>query len=335
MCRQAYMQKLLVNRHKNCNVQDDQHCCGGKDSIEAQVRFANTTSYDFVACEREMYDTMATDHYDYVVTLRDSATRYLSHWNHLRTIAILNPVYDKKNGKKNRFIETSTEGPRRRLVRADRLSGKNRMERYDAKRRTPTKAPKPKPALKPINDIHDRYFVETEGKKRSFVGNFSTWLEFQPDNYNTRMICGSRCLESPKFRITPLLFEYTLQRLSLFSHILFLEDLRASYGTFAETVGWKHTSNINHDNELMGTTKQSMPEMMVEENLRYDPLMTTLDDALYAFARARYEGNYTNNHTEITLMMKHFATAEAVQEYYRDGGSRNCTSPCCGECSIW
>ena len=74
--------------------------------------------------------------------------------------------------------------------------------------------------------------------------------------------------------------------------------------------------------------------MMAENNLVYDPFMTVLDDALYEFARRRYdENNYTNNDT--ALWVKAFANTSTVQRYFLDGITRNCTNPCCGKCSKW
>jgi len=187
-----------------------------------------------------------------------------------------------------------------------------------------------------MNDIHDKYVVHWD-KKLYSVGNFSAWWELQPDNYNTRMICGSKCLDLPKFQITPELFEYTLQRLSLFAHVLFVEDLEDSYKTFARAVGWNRAVKVGHENKKMGLSKsktQTVPEKMAENNLRYDPFMTALDDELYAFARKRYEGNYTDESTA-ALLVKEFAASKVLEDYFRDGASRNCKDPCCGECSKW
>ena len=65
---------------RNALVQRDWRCCGGDDSLQAQQRFAATSPYDFVANEGHMYDAMDTEHYEYVVTLRDSQSRYMSQW---------------------------------------------------------------------------------------------------------------------------------------------------------------------------------------------------------------------------------------------------------------
>lgn len=322
MCLQAQKQLLQVNTGQNCNVQDDLHCCGNEDSLEAQISYANTTKYDFVASEREMYEAMATDYYDYVVTLRDSATRYLSHWNHLRTGANLNPLYS--NGNVTHSDETSRDSNSDISIILNETTGLSKSSPYSQQ---------PRPKIQ-MNDIHDKYIIKMETGRRYFVGNFSIWWDHQPDNYNTRMICGAKCLDSPKFQITSDLFEYTLQRLSLFSHVLFLEDLEASYVRFARAVGWKRNSNIKHQNKKMGASTKTLPEAMAKNNLKYDTLMTVLDDALYAFAQKRHEGNYTNRN-KTTYLVEEFVNSEGVQNYFRDGRKRNCKDPCCGECSIW
>ena len=84
MCALAQLNHLRVQGKENCNVQEDQRCCGNQDSMQAQIDFAQSSPWDFVACEAEMYDSMATDYYHYVVTLRNSRERYFSHWNHVR-----------------------------------------------------------------------------------------------------------------------------------------------------------------------------------------------------------------------------------------------------------
>jgi hypothetical protein len=83
ICYQAQQNAMVGNFDNICNVQEDQHCCGDEDSLEAQIRFAQTTNFTFVAAEQEMYDAMATQYYDYIVVLRNSKTRYKSHWRHL------------------------------------------------------------------------------------------------------------------------------------------------------------------------------------------------------------------------------------------------------------
>jgi hypothetical protein len=74
---------MSANYNSNCNVRSDKRCCGREDTVLGQQLYANRTPFDLVAAEREMYDSMAPDSYDYIVSLRDSKRRYYSHWNHL------------------------------------------------------------------------------------------------------------------------------------------------------------------------------------------------------------------------------------------------------------
>ena len=92
-CRLAFKNRVNTNHASNCNVQDDQYCCGGTDTPEAQISFATETYLDLVATERELYDSMAPDYYDYIVTLRDSKSRYYSHYGHLRRMMPVGPGY--------------------------------------------------------------------------------------------------------------------------------------------------------------------------------------------------------------------------------------------------
>ena len=65
---------------RNGLTQRDWRCCGNQDSMEAQERFFNTSRFDFVANEGDMYEAMDPTHYHYVVTLRKSQARYKSMW---------------------------------------------------------------------------------------------------------------------------------------------------------------------------------------------------------------------------------------------------------------
>jgi len=82
MCRAARSNNMTAAT-TNCNPQQDQRCCGGGDSLEAQERFARTTNFTFVANEREMYRAMDPVHYRYAIMLRSSQDRYKSHWKHV------------------------------------------------------------------------------------------------------------------------------------------------------------------------------------------------------------------------------------------------------------
>jgi len=84
LCGTAFLNGMRVNTKRNCNVQADQRCCGGEDSMQVQVSYAQKTNYQLVASEQEMYDAMNKKYYFYMVSLRNSQARYLSHWNHVR-----------------------------------------------------------------------------------------------------------------------------------------------------------------------------------------------------------------------------------------------------------
>lgn len=323
MCKQASFQRLKVNSKSNCNVQADQRCCGYKDSYQAQAHFADHTFYDFVASEKEMYDAMAPDYYDYVVTLRDSATRYMSHWNHVRTLAKLNPRF------KNKIVSPKAKKGVRKL----RIPKQKPPPRAKNMRTAPTPSPQPKPQTEiKINEVNEKYVIRNKDEGSFYVGNFTAWWELQPDNYSTRMICGAKCLNTPKFQLTPDLFRITLERLSLFSHILFVEDMEASYDKFSSTVGWDRAKQLRHENQRIDSReKKTVAELMADNNLSYDPFTTVLDDALYGFARQRYESNYANDDTAIDEILN----SKPVREYFEGGKKRGCKNPCCGKCSAY
>ena len=228
----------LVNRADNCNVQSDQRCCGGSDSLDAQQSFARTTHYRFVANERDLYEALDTQDYRYVVTLRHSRERYLSHFRHM-----------------------------------DRV--------------TP-----------------------------SYKDPFSTWWTGQPDNWNVRRICGTRCSNVPKFQLSAQLFDYTLDRLDQFEDLLFVEDYSESYRRFAQRVGWAHASIRNENHQAPILKSQNFHTLLDD----WDPLMSALDDALYEYARAKYEGGQQQQPPRPT---------HQISTYFAQGPGRNCSTLCC------
>jgi hypothetical protein len=354
MCRQAQLQHLRSNYRTNCNVQKDNRCCGNEDSINAQIRYAKDRTYEFVACEKEMYDAMVTDYYDYVVTLRQSMSRYFSHWSHIRNDAVLNPLYrynnnNKKNNNNNNNNHNEIRTRTRVLISQSHSHSQSQSQSQSQSRN--------------INDVHDKYIIRNSNPKIS-VGNFNIWFNYQPDNFNIRMICGTRCTDIPKFQLTPELFDYTLQRISKFSHIIFLEDMKDTYETFRKSMGWNNTkiihenknkvyivapssiiSNIRSSNRMLSNTTTTTNVNYSSSNNNnnnstvYEPFMTVLDDALYEFARRKYEnkknGTILSSSSSSSWGKEQFNNQELIKQYFQEGSSRDCTNPCCGECSAW
>jgi hypothetical protein len=233
----------MKTSNKNCNVQRDQRCCGGGDGLESQRTFALSTKKNFVANEQDMYDAMDLEHYRYVVTLRNSRDRYLSHWKH--------------------------------VVRA----------------------------------LYPNYTTD-----------FATWWQNQPDNWNFRKICGTRCMSVPKYQITESLFQYTVDRLHNFEDILLFDRFNETFATFAQNVGW----------EKMPLTRGGMKKNVAYPDAggAWDPLMSALDDALYEIGEARARGD-----AEAPLSAK---TLDPVHRYFETGKDRFCDSPCCSSvCSAY
>lgn len=235
MCIGAQKNGMKVS-DKNCNVQRDQRCCGGGDDLASQEAYALSTDKDFVANEQDMYEAMDMVHYRYVVTLRKSRDRYLSHWKNV--VRLYYPNY---------------------------------------------------------------------------MTNFSTWWQQQPDNWNFRKICGSRCMFVPKFRITEDLFQYTVERLNNFEDILIFEHFNETFTTFAYNVGW----------EKMPLTKGGKKKNVTypDSGGAWDPLMTALDDALYEIGEARARGQSESSFSVETL--------QSIHRYFEQGKLRECNSPCC------
>jgi len=211
------------------------------------------------------------------------------------------------------------------------------------------------------------------------VGNYTKWIFGQPDNYNVRMICGSRCIDVPKYQLTKELFNYTLERIWYnFSHIIFVEDMEESFNRFATAYGWNNDTNdsdsisstattriqtaLQHQQHRDKTTATQTEKSSSSSLHGWDPYMSVLDDALYEFAKRKYEcdsrtddvanSNSNNNKngtnsssplstSKVSLplaslpLLEKFKNQDLLDQYFREGHLRNCTNACCGVCSKW
>lgn len=156
------------------------------------------------------------------------------------------------------------------------------------------------------------------------ANNLASFLDFQPDNYNVRMICGQVCLKRPKFHLTLQDLDYTVARLKLFDSIILLEDFNKTYTQFASRVGWKLWPGRKN---TMPSGKQKRPQLSNEEyEMRVS--MTALDNALYEVAEALVENS------EDRVLDDDFSYSQETQlglkEYLvlQDKYSQ-CTRPCC------
>ncbi len=289
-CRLAYRNRINTNQASNCNVQDDQYCCGGEDTLKAQISFADRTFWDLVATERELYDSMAPDHYDYVVALRDSKSRYYSHWSHLRRMVPIGPGVQHGGFGDSAWI-----------------FGNNTIVDRRIKKRFVPKGMDP-------------------------LGSFQVWYRRQPDNWNTRVLCGAHCRPQAKYKITRDLFQYTLQRADKFAHFLFVEEMEASYNQMARAYRWHNYSDIANTFLIENHSKRRTDKNGVDLKLKHekwDPLMSALDDALYEFAKRKYL-NYT--HEEL---WKPFRNEAKLVQYFAEGPKFGCRNGCCGTCSSY
>lgn len=175
-----------------------------------------------------------------------------------------------------------------------------------------------------LRKSRDRYRSHWEHVVRAFYPNymtdFSRWWQKQPDNWNFRKICGSRCMRIPKFQITEDLFQYTMERLQHFDDILIFERFNETFATFAQNVGW----------EKMPLTKGGKKKNVTypDSGGEWDPLMSALDDALYEIGVARARGESGAPLSAATL--------ESVHRYFETGKDRVCNSPCCSSvCSLY
>eukprot|EP00980_Cylindrotheca_fusiformis_P005928 scaffold1246_cov134-Cylindrotheca_fusiformis.AAC.20 len=303
LCKQAYENRMSAPYQNNCNAQEDQYCCG-KDSVGALYDFANSTFFDFVATERELYESMAPEVLDYVVSLRQSKTRYYSHFLHVvRHIQIGIKQRRESSDVDSLWLfsphEDGNGDVNHPMKKIQQEQGRDRLRRQQKKR------------LKELAKQNVSY---------NPIHNFTTWSAGQPDNWNVRIICGRRCKTKAKFQITDELFRYTLQRLEKFRHVMFVEDMVGSFNAFAKSYEWKILQGGDSVRKKRNYTATEV------QQAEWNPMMSALDDALYEFAQRKY-----NNETGI--LWDSFANQAEVDQYFSMGPKLGCTDICCGLCT--
>jgi len=340
-CRLAFKNRISINHQFNCNVQEDQYCCGGNDpSIQAQIDFAKETYWDLVATERELYHSMVPEYYDYIIILRDSKSRYYSHYSHLRRVIPIGPGYQVGGfgtsawlfGNPSSFINNTTESDNNSSVINNNITNPN-------------------------NSNHLQHHERRELKVgEDPLGNFSTWYEGQPDNWNTRILCGAPCRLRPKYQITKTLFLSTLHRANQFQHFLFVEDFEESYNQFASAYEWHNYTDDSYSYILRhkSNRRKDKDKMIVDDEVTkepWDPLMSALDDALYEFAQRKYyhsrnqknnnnhshdeDDNNDNNETYNATLWAPFQNQEILDRYFQEGITFQCQDACCGNCTSY
>jgi len=203
------------------------------------------------------------------------------------------------------------------------------------------------------------------------------------------MICGSRCIDVPKYQLTKELFNYTLERIWYnFSYIIFVEDMEESFNRFATAYGWNNNTNSSISSSSSTTRTEAETAIQQQQQQQrdkttstqtdkssssllywWDPYMSVLDDALYEFAKRKYyydirtdnaannnsnnsnpEGTNSSSPSDLSAsssssssssplaslpLLEKFKNQDLVDQYFREGHSRNCTNACCGVCSKW
>ena len=167
--------------------------------------------------------------------------------------------------------------------------------------------------------------LERNGAFQKNKRTFYQWIAGQPDNWNMRHICGMMCMDVPKFSLNETHWNHTLARLGLFENILFMSDSNSSlfddsYNRFACDVGWNELKPLTNPKKLNGKPDGQQKDYydILKNHNGWDERTTLLDDILYQYALALYQGKVSEVAVDFTKMKN-----EEVA----------CTDPCCGPCT--
>ena len=131
-----------------------------------------------------------------------------------------------------------------------------------------------------------RYFSHYQHVVRGLqiTTTFYEWTLGQPDNWNTRHICGTRCVLIPKYGLSVSDFTFAAHRLANFSHIVFMHDFDTSFAKMARALSWR----VETPRRLQAARPyNSTPDSSGTK------AMTFLDDLLYEYARESALRNFS------------------------------------------
>lgn len=121
----------------------------------------------------------------------------------------------------------------------------------------------------------DRYYSHFRHVERLYHdgSTFQAWMDGQPDNWNLRQLCGTRCLRVPKFKLTLAHYVYTLRRLRAFDVVIRLDRFQNDLRRFADSRQWSKRLDLYANRGALGAGGPSSGAFRE---------MTYLDDALEA-----------------------------------------------------
>ena len=166
--------------------------------------------------------------------------------------------------------------------------------------------------------VHD--FVKYTHKKNTFAHNFTEWVSGQRDNYFTRKICGSECMEIPRGKLDESHLEKAKSRLDKFSAVMILENLNESLEILSSKFNWtipakyQKTKTVDNGTPVNHRNRSEIPGIDIPKIRE----LVTFDDELYSYA--------------VYLSRKQLEKSRIRASYtsrYRD-----CENPCCGRCSF-
>lgn len=148
------------------------------------------------------------------------------------------------------------------------------------------------------------------------MDNFTEWVLRQPDNYVTRVICGVKCENIPRGKLTATHLDYAKQRLNAFAYVLILENMEQSLKLLQVGRGWNQVVP-QVSNSHKSADKSQIVQLSQQHSI--DNLVT-LDNEIYAYAK------YLNSVAIETALHR--------QAYAALG--KKCISPCCAkQCSFF
>lgn len=195
-----------------------------------------------------------------------------------------------------------------------------------------------------VDDHYDQYFVENQTHKvnetQNILNTHHHWKKIivTKNDYNSEVLETDAVTDAN----TQLLTNHQLQQKNvvddMYDNSSFVNDndeqlfeIRDNYKNSRRRLRRNLPPNVDRFNRYGEEEKKVVdPKQEMKDILEWDFMMSILDDVLYEYAIAKYNGvNMETYKLSKTLY-------DQMTKYFQDGPYRSCTNPCCAdECTMY
>lgn len=169
--------------------------------------------------------------------------------------------------------------------------------------------------------------LQNLGKDAKYEDILLIWLQYAPDNFQTRTVCGRSCYEVPFGEVNSTHLEIAKSRLSKFWLVGITERFYESSKLFKLRLGWKYSNPDKH----RGGSHNSDFHLNLNASVQaFARQRNNFDIELYNFANQLLDKQLREENIKpLQSLAIPSNTDEELGNFERTRFDRNCTTPCC------